>query len=175
MRNEVEEATRIDIMERLLLIDDDVALCDLVVANLEPEGFGIDAVHNAEEGVRRALTGKYAIILLDIMLPDFSGLDALRSIRARSDAPVLILSARGEQIDRIRDAVYAAERDARFLYNAEKLYKQNREDLFEDLLEQLTLLRTWLPPSDQQGKASELFELVNQRWERIQRFGRRER
>jgi len=86
---------------RLLVIDDDVELCELVAEYLEPEGFSVQAVHDAEHGVEQALSKGYALVVLDVMLPGFTGFEVLRRIRATSEMPVLMLTARGDDVDRI--------------------------------------------------------------------------
>lgn len=86
---------------RLLIIDDDQELCDLLVDYLGSAGFSIDAVQQPDEGIHRALSGAYAGVVLDVMLPGIDGFEVLRRIRARSDLPVLMLTARGEELDRI--------------------------------------------------------------------------
>jgi two-component system response regulator CpxR len=86
---------------RLLVIDDDAELCELVAEYLRPEGFEVEAVHEGEQGVERALSGDYVLVVLDVMLPGLNGFEVLRRIRARSGTPVLMLTARGEAIDRI--------------------------------------------------------------------------
>ncbi|QTX32458.1 response regulator transcription factor [Aminithiophilus ramosus] len=88
-------------MEKILLVDDDLELCDLLREYLEAEGFSLDAVHDGRSGVDRALQGRYALAVLDIMLPVMGGFDVLREIRSRSSLPVLMLTARGDDIDRI--------------------------------------------------------------------------
>jgi two-component system, OmpR family, response regulator CpxR len=88
-------------MESVLIVDDDVELCDLVAEYLTPEGFAVEAVHNGEEGLKRALSGEHVMVVLDVMLPGMSGLDVLRKLRAESRVPVLILTARGDDVDRI--------------------------------------------------------------------------
>ena len=88
-------------MEQVLIIDDDVELCGLVAEYLEPEGFRVEAVHDGEQGVARALAGRHALVVLDVMLPGINGFEALRRIRAQSRLPVLMLTARGEDVDRI--------------------------------------------------------------------------
>jgi len=88
-------------MERVLIVDDDVELCELVAEYLTPEGFEVEAVHNGEEGLKRALSGEHVIVVLDVMLPGMNGLDVLRKLRAESRVPVLILTARGDDVDRI--------------------------------------------------------------------------
>jgi two-component system response regulator CpxR len=88
-------------MVRVLVVDDDVELCDLVSEYLEPEGFEVAAVHNGDRGLERALSGDYSLVVLDVMLPGMNGLDVLRRLRAKSRVPVLILTARGDDVDRI--------------------------------------------------------------------------
>src|ERR1700739_1364201 len=88
-------------MDRVLMIDDDFELCSLVSEYLEPEGFRVESVHDGETGLQRALNGNYLLVVLDVMLPGMSGFDVLRRIRATSRVPVLLLTARGEDVDRI--------------------------------------------------------------------------
>jgi two-component system response regulator CpxR len=88
-------------MDRVLIVDDDVALCELLAESLNTEGFAIEAVHNGPHGLERALSQEHALVILDLMLPGMGGLDVLRRIRARSQVPVLILTARGEDVERI--------------------------------------------------------------------------
>ena len=88
-------------MERILIIDDDVELCHLVGEYLQSEGFSIDYVHDGESGLKKAKTGEYLLAVLDVMLPGINGFDVLRQIRATSRLPVLLLTARGEDVDRI--------------------------------------------------------------------------
>jgi DNA-binding response OmpR family regulator len=86
---------------RLLLVDDDRDLCQLVAQYLEPEGFNLSVVHTGGEGVKTAVEGNYQLIVLDVMLPDKKGFDVLREIRSRVRTPVLMLTARGDEFDRI--------------------------------------------------------------------------
>lgn len=88
-------------MQPVLVIDDDVGLCELVAEYLEPEGYKVEAVHNGEAGVARALSGEHALCVLDFMLPGINGFEVLRRIRARSRLPVVMLTARGDDVDRI--------------------------------------------------------------------------
>lgn len=87
--------------EKILVIDDDAELCELVGEYLESEGFEIDAEGSGDHGADRALDHDYSLIILDVMLPGINGFEALRRIRARSDVPVLMLTARGDDVDRI--------------------------------------------------------------------------
>ena len=86
---------------RLLLVDDDRDLCQLVTQYLEAEGFTLSVVHTGDEGVRTAITGNYELIVLDVMLPDKKGFEVLREIRMRVRTPVLMLTAKGDEFDRI--------------------------------------------------------------------------
>ncbi|HEY0404171.1 MAG TPA: response regulator transcription factor, partial [Pyrinomonadaceae bacterium] len=88
-------------MQEVLVIDDDVGLCELVAEYLEPEGYKVEAVHDGEAGVERALSGEHALAVLDFMLPGINGFEVLRRIRARSRLPVVMLTARGDDVDRI--------------------------------------------------------------------------
>src|SRR5580692_2016655 len=88
-------------MDRILIVDDDVELCRLLAERLGTEGFSIEAVHDGVRGLERALSKEHALLVLDLMLPGMGGLDVLRRLRAQSAVPVLILTARGEDVDRI--------------------------------------------------------------------------
>ena len=88
-------------MERILIVDDDEDLFQLVSQFLEPEGFQVEGAHDGPQGLERALSGDYSLVVLDIMLPDMGGLEVLRHLRQKSSVPVLILTARGEDVDRI--------------------------------------------------------------------------
>ena len=85
----------------VLLIDDDVALAESLGRLLLMDGFLLEAVHNGALGMRSALSGRYALVLLDVTLPDADGRKLLRLIRAKSDVPVIMLTARGDDADRI--------------------------------------------------------------------------
>jgi two-component system, OmpR family, response regulator CpxR len=86
---------------RVLLVDDDEELAELVGEYLAREGFVLDAEGDGTRGVNRALSGDYQLTVLDVMLPGVNGFDLLRSIRALSRVPVLMLTARGDDVDRI--------------------------------------------------------------------------
>jgi DNA-binding response OmpR family regulator len=88
-------------MDRILVIDDDVELCSLVQEYLQAEGFSVESVHDGESGLQRATAGGYLLAVLDVMLPGINGFEVLRRIRATSRLPVLLLTARGEDVDRI--------------------------------------------------------------------------
>jgi len=85
----------------ILVIDDDAELCKLVARFLSAEGFRVETVRTSGQGVERALSGDHALIVLDVMLPGIDGFEVLRRIRAESRTPVLMLTARGDDLDRI--------------------------------------------------------------------------
>jgi two-component system response regulator CpxR len=85
----------------LLLIDDDEELCDLLRKFLGHEGFEIEITTDGANGLERAVSGEHAVVVLDVMLPTMNGFDVLREIRRRSHVPVIMLTARGEDVDRI--------------------------------------------------------------------------
>lgn len=87
--------------DRLLLIDDDIELCELVTEYLGTEAFVVESVQDGESGVECALSGTYQLAVLDVMLPGIDGFEVLRRIRAQSSMPVLMLTARGDDVDRI--------------------------------------------------------------------------
>lgn len=88
-------------MNRILIIDDDEELCDLVSEYLNVEGFETVAVHDGDAGLQAALSGEFDLVTLDVMLPKKNGFDVLRELRETSKIPVLMLTARGEDMERI--------------------------------------------------------------------------
>jgi DNA-binding response OmpR family regulator len=88
-------------MNSLLIVDDDVELCALLIERLAEDGFDLSAVHNGIDGLEVASNGSYSLVILDVMLPRMGGIDVLKQLRARSSVPVLMLTARGDDIDRI--------------------------------------------------------------------------
>ncbi|UGQ48435.1 response regulator transcription factor [Massilia endophytica] len=88
-------------MSKVLLIDDDVELVAMFQEYLEQEGFEVMAAHDGLAGATAALSGQYAIAVLDVMMPRMNGLETLRRIRAASNMPILMLTARGDDTDRI--------------------------------------------------------------------------
>jgi two-component system response regulator CpxR len=96
-------------MERLLLIDDDRELCGLLQRFLGGQGFDLDTALDGADGLRQTVNQNYALILLDVMLPGMDGLDVLRSLRAVSRTPVLMLTAKGDTRDRVKGLELGAD------------------------------------------------------------------
>ena len=88
-------------MTPLLIIDDDAELCALLAEFLAREGFSLVSEHDGQKGLDMALEGDYALVVLDLMLPSLDGFAVMKQLRARSRVPVLMLTARGEDVDRI--------------------------------------------------------------------------
>jgi DNA-binding response OmpR family regulator len=86
---------------RVLLIDDDAELAELLGEYLAREGFVLDEETDGARGAERLLAGDYQLAVLDVMLPGLGGFDVLRKVRAASRVPVLMLTARGDDVDRI--------------------------------------------------------------------------
>jgi two-component system response regulator CpxR len=86
---------------KILVIDDDVELCELVTEYLEDEGFTVDSVHDGAAAVERCLATEPDLVILDVMLPGLGGFAVLKKIREASKVPVIMLTARGEEVDRI--------------------------------------------------------------------------
>src|SRR5690348_13638256 len=88
-------------MTSVLLIDDDTELTKLLEEYLEEEQFQLDFAHDGVTGLEKALHNQYAVVVLDVMLPGMSGLDVLKQLRQKTSVPVLMLTARGSELDRI--------------------------------------------------------------------------
>lgn len=88
-------------MTQLLLIDDDVELCSMLAEYLAAENFTVDMAHDGNSALEKALAMDYDVIILDVMLPGMNGFDILRTLRQQKQTPVLMLTARGDDIDSI--------------------------------------------------------------------------
>ena len=87
--------------KRVLLVEDDAGLCELMSDFFEENGFILEAAYDGRKGLARALDGTFDIVLLDVMLPFLDGFELLRNLRQRSAVPVIMLTARTENQDRI--------------------------------------------------------------------------
>ena len=88
-------------MDRILVIDDDKELGELLQEYLTGEGFSVSLCHDGRKGGSEAITGKYDLVVLDVMLPGQNGFDVLREIRKVSSVPVVMLTAKGDEVDRV--------------------------------------------------------------------------
>jgi DNA-binding response OmpR family regulator len=88
-------------MHKILLIDDDVKLTSLLRDYMQADGFSVHVECDGAGGIAAALSGDFSLVVLDVMMPRLNGLDVLRQIREQSTLPVLMLTARGDDIDRI--------------------------------------------------------------------------
>lgn len=96
-------------MKRILIIEDDQEILDIVAFNLEKEGYRVSAAKDGEEALLSFAAHAYDLVLLDLMIPKLNGLDVLDSIRARSDVPVLIMSAKTSEEDRLEGLTRRAD------------------------------------------------------------------
>src|SRR6202048_3749600 len=85
----------------LLVVDDDLDLCEVLESYLRAEDFAVSFAHSGVEGTKAGIDGAFELIILDVMLPDKKGFDVLRDIRRRARTPVLMLTAKGDEFDRI--------------------------------------------------------------------------
>ena len=85
----------------LLVVDDDRKLCGLIRDYLEPMGWRVEMRHTGTEGLAAALDGEYEALILDVMMPGMDGFEVLRELRKTSNVPVLMLTAMGDEADRI--------------------------------------------------------------------------
>jgi two-component system, OmpR family, response regulator CpxR len=89
------------VASRILIVDDDVELCALLTEYLSSEGHEVESHNTGRGAAGRALDGRFSLVVLDVMLPEMSGFEILRHVRRSSDLPVVLLTARGEDVDRI--------------------------------------------------------------------------
>ena len=86
---------------KVLLVDDDRKLCKLVKNYLESMGYKVDIAHDGNTGLQMALKDEFNVIILDVMMPGMDGFEVVKELRKKSDLPVLMLTARGDEQDRI--------------------------------------------------------------------------
>jgi DNA-binding response OmpR family regulator len=88
-------------MRGVLLIDDDIELTEMLAEFLSLEGFEVSCAYDGESGAQKAISDKYEVVVLDVMLPKLNGFDALTRIRQQSQVPIIMLTAKGDGVDRI--------------------------------------------------------------------------
>lgn len=94
---------------KILVVDDEKLIVKGIKFSLEQEGWEVDVAYDGEEALKLALSKEYSIILLDVMLPVFDGLEVCRQIRATSNVPIIMLTAKGEDMDKIMGLEYGAD------------------------------------------------------------------
>jgi DNA-binding response OmpR family regulator len=163
-------------MDKILIIDDDEELCELVSEYLGGEGFDVECVNDGESGLRKAGSGDYAMAVLDVMLPKMNGFEVLKNLRKDSQLPVIMLTARGDDIDRISGLEAGADDYLPKPFNPRELAARLRAILRRtstaenDLPEQIALddievnssARTATLNGDDLGLTSVEFELLRQ-------------
>jgi two-component system response regulator CpxR len=113
-------------MDEVLLIDDDTELCEMLVSYLERYGFQVTAVHRGDTGLETVRSRSWQMILLDVMLPGMDGFEVLKQIRTFSATSVLLLTARGEDVDRIVGLEMGADDYLPKPFNARELLARMR-------------------------------------------------
>lgn len=96
-------------MKQILLIDDDAELGELLQEYLAMEGFEVEVAGDGETGLAKASTGDFALVLLDVMLPEINGFEVLRRLRQTSSVPVIMLTARGDSVDKVLGLEHGAD------------------------------------------------------------------
>lgn len=114
------------VLSRVLLVDDDTELCASLQRLLRMDGFEVTSVHTANDGVRKATEESFALIVLDVMLPGGDGRIVLKKIRATSDVPIIMLTARGDEADRIAGLEAGADDYLPKPFNARELVARIR-------------------------------------------------
>lgn len=94
---------------KLLVIEDDFDLCQLLTTLLSMEGYDVDSAQDGRSGLTRALSGEYQMVLLDVMLPELNGFEVLQTLRQQSSIPVLMLTAKGDEVDRVIGLEFGAD------------------------------------------------------------------
>jgi two-component system response regulator CpxR len=98
---DIERAQKKASEMKILLVDDDRKLCRLMADYLEPMGYAVAAAHNGQDGLEMLREDDYQAVILDVMMPEMDGFEVLKHLRNESDIPVIMLTARGEETDRI--------------------------------------------------------------------------
>jgi DNA-binding response OmpR family regulator len=135
---------------RLLMIDDDRKLCRLVSTYLHPLGFDVVAVHSGPDGVDRAVATdeNWHAVILDVMLPGIDGFEVLKRIRARSQVPVLMLTARGDETDRIVGLEVGADDYLPKTFSTRELLARLRAVLRRSATNAVTTANAATPPTE---------------------------
>lgn len=96
-------------MENILIIEDDINIAELERDYLKLNGYKTDIVHDGAQGMQKAVTGVYDVIIVDLMLPNKSGYEIIKEVRKKLEIPIIVVSAKSEDIDKIRGLDYGAD------------------------------------------------------------------
>ena len=96
-------------MVKALVVDDEKLIVKGIRFSLEQDGYEVDCAYDGAEALAMAKTGEYDVILLDVMLPEMDGLEVCRTIREFSDVPIIMLTAKGSDMDKIMGLEYGAD------------------------------------------------------------------
>lgn len=96
-------------MENILIIEDDINIAELERDYLKLNGYKVDVVHDGAQGMQKAVTGVYDVVIVDLMLPNKSGYEIIKEVRKKLEIPVIVVSAKNEDIDKIRGLDYGAD------------------------------------------------------------------
>ena len=99
--------------KRVLVVDDEKLIVKGIRFSLEQEGMKVDCAYDGEEALKLAKENIYDILLLDVMLPKYDGFEVCRQIREYSDVPIIMLTAKGDDMDKILGLEYGAESDSK--------------------------------------------------------------
>lgn len=117
------------IQNKILIIDDDLELCRLLDDYLGEEGFEVLTVQDGNRGIEKAISGDFDLIVLDVMLPEMNGFDVLTRIRPKINTPILMLTARGDDVDKIVGLEMGADDYISKPYNPRELLARIRTNL----------------------------------------------
>lgn len=142
---------------KLLIIEDDIGLCQLLATLLTLEGYEVSSAHDGRSGLAQALSGQHQLVLLDVMLPQLNGFEVLQALRQQSNIPVLMLTAKGDEIDRVIGLEFGADDYLPKPFNDRELLARikailRRTQLNDTKPGQLTLGDIELNPGRQQAK-----------------------
>ena len=131
--------------KKILIIEDDLNIAELERDYLQLNGYNVELIYDGAEGLKKALSNKYELIIVDIMLPGKSGYDIVKEVREKSEVPIIIVSAKTEDIDKIRGLGFGAD---------DYLTKPFS---IEELLARLRVIQRRLMSLNQSNQASSVF------------------
>jgi len=131
--------------KKILIVEDDKNIAQVIAFNLMQAGYAFDMAFDGEEGLRRALTGEFDLILLDLMLPKLDGFEVCRRARARISTPIIMVTAREEAIDKITGLDVGADDYVTKPFNIPELLSRIRANIRRSRNEMVTEAREEAP------------------------------